>query len=145
MKQTSLERQISVLEHRRTARAVLPSFTLFDRMLDNIETQIAESIGVMDLTASHSLIFVDYEKLSQLKRDIIQQSIESGRAMIVDYATTIHSEKQNFFVKTNADEHTRRMRIAVLDAIELRRLHMVKRANYLTQQKLLSHFKQQDP
>ena len=141
LKQTAVEKQVAIMEHRRTARAVLPSSTLFERMLDDIDTQIAETVDVIDLTASRKFICSESRKLRQLKQDLIRRSITSGRVIKADYATIIQSEKQNFFVKTNTDEHTLRMHVAILDAIELRRSHMVERAKYITQQKLLSDFK----
>jgi hypothetical protein len=72
---------------------------------------------------------------------IINQSVHTSRAMIETFTKTVHDEQKKFFFKKNTDEHRSNMKIAMVNAIETRRLHMIERGKYVTKQKLITSFK----
>ena len=64
--------------------------------------------------------------------------------MIETYTKMIYDEQKNFFLKQNADEHTFEIENGIVNAIETRRLHMIERGKYITEQKLQTCFKPVD-
>jgi hypothetical protein len=72
---------------------------------------------------------------------IINQSVQSGRAMIETFMKAVHDEQKKFFFKRTADENRSNMEVAMVNAIETRRSHMIERGKYVTKQKLITSFK----
>jgi hypothetical protein len=80
--------------------------------------------------------------MNQFKNDIIHQGIITGRQMGENFVKLVHAEQQKCCFNRNDDESQSEKQVSVIDAIETRRLHMIKRAKYITQQKLATYFKQ---
>ena len=64
--------------------------------------------------------------------------------MIETYTKMIYDEQKNFFLKQNADAHTSEIENGIVNAIETRRLHMIERGKYITEQKLQTCFRPVD-
>jgi hypothetical protein len=133
------------MEHRRTSVSSVSSLSstinLFDRILDDIDQKLTKLIDIIDQNPSDSFLSIEFEKIKQFKQDIINQSVQSGRAMIETFMETVHDEQKKFFFKKNADEHRSNMEVAMVNAIETRRSHMIERGKYVTKQKLITCFK----
>lgn len=138
-----MEEQVGILEHR---LAISPSFTLFDHILDDIHVKRTNSSDSKAKT-THSITtsFVTLvEQVNELKQDMIYQQIESYYRMIENYAASIHMEKQKLFRKRSGVDHKiQKMKFAITNAIETRRLHLLKRANYIIEHKKRSNFRKQ--
>jgi hypothetical protein len=131
------------MEHRRTSVSSSSSSTinLSDRVFDDIDEKLTKSLDNIDQNPSDSSLSIEFEKIKQFKQDILNQNVQSGRAMIETFTKTVHNEQKKFFFKRNADEHRSNMEVAMVNAIETRRSHMIERGKYVTKQKLLTSFK----
>ena len=129
------------MEQRLTAISLSATTNLSDRMIDNIDTKINALQYLLSRDASDIYSSNEFEKLNQLKKDIIHQSIEVGRQMLEPFAHTIEDEQKKFFVNKYSTEQSNETEIAMVDAIQTRRLHMIQRANYITEQKIFTSFK----
>jgi hypothetical protein len=101
---------------------------MFDRMIDDID-------------ATEQTTPTEWEKMKQLKDEIIRRTIIAGRGMAQNHYNTVLLEQKKYFIKHNVDESTFEWQVAVINAIESRRLHMIERAAYITQFKLATYFK----
>jgi hypothetical protein len=131
------------MEHRRTSVSSSSSSTinLFDRVFNDIDEKLTKSLDNIDQNPSDNSSSIEFEKIKQFKQDILNQNVQSGRTMIENFMKTIHDEQKKFFFKRTADEHRSNMEVAMLNAIETRRSHMIERAKYVTKQKLITSFK----
>jgi hypothetical protein len=59
-----------------------------------------------------------------------------------NFVKIVRDEQQRHSFNRNDDESQSEKQVSVINAIETRRLHMIKRAKYITQQKLATYFKQ---
>ncbi|CAF4173084.1 unnamed protein product [Rotaria sordida] len=75
------EQQVTILKYRFTSNQLPPAFTLLDHMIDNIDRTLAKSNNIIEQNASSISTSDQLEKLSQVKHDIIQQSIITGDKM----------------------------------------------------------------
>ena len=122
-----VEEEVFFLEHRLTAKPLKPSSTLFDRMIDEIDA--------MEQTSPS-----EWERIKQLKKDIIHRCIITGRVVAENYHKAVVCEKEKYFVKRNVDESTFEWQVVAINAIERRRLQMIERAAYIAQFKLATNF-----
>ena len=111
-----MNEQIIIMEHRLTPKRALPASTLLTHMINHIDTH---KIGQME----------------QLKHDIIHQSIITGRQMNESFMKTIGNKKQKYSFNSNDNNDT-----IVINAIERRRLHIIKRMEYVINYKLTNGF-----
>ena len=81
------------------------------------------------------------ERMRKLKNDIIHQSIIAGIAMVENFHRTVAIEKGTYCVKSDVDTPTSVCQLALINANESRRIHMIERAVYTTQYKLVTNFK----
>jgi len=129
------------MEHRLTSVSLSSTNNLFDLMLDNIDEKLTKSIDIIHQNPSTNPLPIEFEKIKQLKQDIINQSVQIGPATIETFTKTVYDEQNKFFFKKNADEHRSNMEVAMVNAIENRRSHMLERGKYVTKQKLIASFK----
>ncbi len=61
--------------------------------------------------------------------------------MIETFTKTVHDEQNKIFFEKNADEFRSNMEVAMINAIETRRLNMIERGEYVTTQKLITSFR----
>lgn len=127
-KQNMPEEEVALLERRLTARQLRPLSTVFDLMIDEI--------NALEPTTS-----TEWEKMKQLKNDIIRRCIETGRGVEEKFSHMVLLEKEKYFVKRDVDQSTSEWQSAVIDSIEIRRLYMIERASRITQFKLATNFK----
>ena len=137
-----IDEQVAILECRLTSKQLSPASTLLDRLIDNIDTTLVKTNDVNDQTASTPFPSDQFEKMGQLKHDIVQQSIITGRQMAEGFVKIVLDEKEKYYFKESDDESQSEMQLAGFNAIETRRLHMIQRAKCITVQKLATYFKQ---
>ena len=138
-----IDEEIALLEHRLQTKQQLSSApTLLDRMLNNIDATLNEQEQSLGANASNNCSSAALDKMDQLKHDIIQQSISAARQMKATFVTTVLQEGQNNCPYETDTEFTSKKQVAIKNAIEIRRLHMIERAEYITQYKLIKYFKQ---
>jgi hypothetical protein len=80
--------------------------------------------------------------VNQFKTDVIQQSIITSRQMSENSVKIVRDEQQKCSFNRNDDESQSGKQLLLINATETRRLHMIKRGKYITQQKLATYFKQ---
>jgi hypothetical protein len=121
------------MEHRRTSVSSSSSSTinLSDRVFDDIDKKLTKSVDNIDPNPSDRSLSIECEKIKQFKQDILNQNVQSGRAMIETYTKTVHNERNKLFFKRNADEHRSNMEVVMVNAIETRRSHMIERGKYV--------------
>ena len=119
---------MKLLERRLTARQLKPLSTVFDLMIDEID-------------ATEPTTSTEWEKMKQLKRDIIRRCINTGRGVEEKFRQLVLLEKEKYFVKRDVDQSTSEWQLAVIKSIESRQLHMIKCAVCVTQFKLATYFK----
>ena len=118
---------MALLERRLTARQLKPLSTVFDLMIDEID-------------ATEPSMPTEWEKMKQLKNDIIRRCINTGRGIEEKFRQMVFVIKEKYFVKRDTDESISEWQCAVINAIEIRRLHMIERASHITQFKLATNF-----
>ena len=120
--------------HRRTSVSSSSSaINLSDRVFDDIDEKLTKSFDKIDQNPSDSsLSIIEFEKMKQFKQEMIDHSVQAGRAMIETFAKTVHDERNKFFLKRNTDEHRSNMEVAMINALETRRSHMIERGKYIT-------------
>ncbi len=94
-----------------------------------------------DIDAIQETMSNEWETTQQLKNEIIRRTIITGRGMAENHYNAVVLEQKKYFVKCNVDESKSEWQVAVINAIESRRLHMIERAAYITQFKLATNFK----
>ncbi|CAF1306853.1 unnamed protein product [Adineta steineri] len=132
--QTMINEQVAILEKRLSSKQTPPPSTLLDHMIDDIDKVLSTPNDVIEQNVSTNFPNDQLEKMNQLKHDIIQQSIITATNMSKNYLDM--SLNRNY-----EESQTTEIQNAVLKAMETRRLHMMKRAQYLLQYKLASYFK----
>jgi hypothetical protein len=83
--------------------------------------------------------------VKQLKKDIIHRCIMTGRGMADHYQQDVLLEQEKYFVKPEADGSTSKWQLEVIKAIEIRRLHMLEHGTCVTQLKVATTFKNNQP
>jgi len=109
-------------------------------MIDDIDTILKNSNETIETSPTSCSLSNEIKRLQTLKRDIICQAILTRRTMADNLNTMIQMEQHKFTSKNRFIESTFDWRKMVLDAIEIRRLHMIKRANFITKHKLRTCF-----
>lgn len=110
-------------------------------MLDDIDAKLSKLIGHINRYPSDGSLCIEFEKLKQLKWDIIDRSIQTSKAMVETVARAVHDEQKKFFIKKNADEDRYNRDLALMKMVETRRSHMIGRGKYVTKHKLTTSFK----
>ncbi len=113
-----IEQEIAILENLLISKQLPPASSLFDHMIDNIDTIITKSDNPMKPIGSYNLSSDEFDKINQLKTYIIHRTIITGRQMIGSLEKTILNYKQKNYFKNPDYEST-------IKAIENRRLHMI--------------------
>jgi hypothetical protein len=135
-----VDEQVAILERRLPSKQLLPPSTLLDHMINNIDTIASKPNDVVQQSTSTTSLSHQLEKMKQLKHDIIYQSITTGRKIIESFGKVVLDEKQKYSFNENGDVSPQENQTAVINAIEIRRLHMIKRVKYMTEQKLVVYF-----
>ncbi|CAF4198290.1 unnamed protein product, partial [Adineta steineri] len=104
--QTMINEQVALLKKRCSSKQVPPASILLDYMIHHIDIMLPKPKHPVEQNALTNFSNDQYEKINQLKHDIVQFEMQS----------------------------------AVINAIEARLLHMIKRAEYLLQHKLVTYF-----
>ena len=102
-------------------------------MLDNFDTIINESNSPLISNESTKFSYNEFQKLNQLNKNIIHQTIDNRRNMIDNFQRTIEAQKQRNYFRNPKDQ-------SIINAIEDRRIHMIARANYMKQYKIALSF-----
>ena len=120
--------EVTFLERRLSAKPLHASSTLFDRMIDDID-------------ATEQTSPVEWEKVKQLKKDIIHRCILTGCGMVDHCQQDVLLEQEKYFAKPEVDGSTSKRQLELTKAIQSRRLHMLERGACVTQLKLATTFK----
>ncbi|CAF1459241.1 unnamed protein product [Adineta steineri] len=129
-----INEQVATLEQRRSSKQFPPPSTLLDHMIDHIDEVLSTSNDAIEQNISTNITQDQFQKMNQLKHDIIQQSIITAANMSKNYFDI--TLNKNYDESQSSENHN-----AVIHAMETRRLYMIKRAEYLLQYKLASYFK----
>jgi hypothetical protein len=133
MKQKLIEEEIAILESRLNSKGILPTSSLFDQMIDDIDTILNKYDTTLLSNGSNDVYCNEFHKLNQSKTDIIHRTIITGRQMIENLEKTIFNQREKHFYK-HPDYPS------IIIAIDNRRIHMSKRTNYMKQYKLKLYF-----
>lgn len=87
------------MNHRLTSVSLSLTNNLFDRILDDIDQKRTKSFHMLIQNTSDISSSMEFQKNSQLKEDIIYQSMESGRNMIQIYREMIDDEQKTSFLR----------------------------------------------
>ncbi|CAF1294384.1 unnamed protein product [Adineta steineri] len=128
-KQMIIQEDIALLEYRLTSTQVQSASNLIENMINDIDNRLKQ----FHQTAEQ---FNEIKKLQDLKHDIIHQAILTSRRMADDFNTIIEKEKTKFTLENRFIQSTAPWQRLVLDAISIRRQHMIKRANLIIKHKL---------
>ena len=134
-----IEEDISLLEHRLTSTQTYSSSNLIYRMLNDIDLTLKNQSAIAQVSQNHHSLQNDNERLKLLKNDIIQQAIITSRKLANNLNKDIQTDQRKFSVKNRFIESTWEWQRMVLNAIETRRNHMIKRANFLLKHTLATH------
>ncbi len=138
-----IHEQVAILKHRLTSKQVSPaSTTLLNYMIDDIDIKIRNQQNAIEKDASNNQSSYQFDKVNQFKTDVIQQSIITSRQMSENSVKIVRDEQQKCSFNRNDDESQSGKQLLLINATETRRLHMIKRGKYITQQKLATYFKQ---
>ena len=133
-----IDEEITLLEHRLHAKQQLSSTpTLLDLVINNIDATLNKQEHSIEPNGSNNCSSPEFAKMDQLKHDIIHQSISAARQMKANFVETALHEEEKSFRYENNDEYTSTKQVAIKTAIEIRRLHMIERAQYITRYKLI--------
>ena len=137
MKQMSIEEDIALLECRHTTTQSQSTFNLVHQMIEHIDHSLRQLNSTDEISQGGCLNSTnEVKRLRALKSDIIQQAILTSRGMKENLNATIQIEQNKFSLKNRYMESTTGWQTRVFDAIEMRRLHMIERANFVTRHKL---------
>ncbi|CAF1294106.1 unnamed protein product [Adineta steineri] len=128
-KQMMILEDIALLEYRLTSTQLQPASNLIENMISDIDNHLKQSYQ----TAEQSN---EIKKLQDLKHDIIHQAVLTSRRMGNDFNAIIEKEKKKFTLQNRFIQSTAQWQNLVFDAIERRRQHMIKRANFIIKHKL---------
>jgi hypothetical protein len=137
-----IDEQVAILEHRLMSKQVPPASSLLDHKIDDIDIIIRNQQDAIEQDASNNRSSYQFDKMNQFKNDIIQQTIIISCQMGENFVKIVRDEQQIHSFNRNDDESQSDKQVSAINAIETRRLHMIKWAKYITQQKLPTYFKQ---
>lgn len=95
-------------------------------MIDDIDKNITNLKQSLVVSAN------EIEKLEDLKRDIIRQAITTSRKIVAYWDTRINKQQNKFKMANQLPDRAK----IVFDTIEIRRLHMRERAQFIIEHKL---------
>jgi vacuolar-type H+-ATPase subunit H len=136
MKQMLIEENIALLDHRLTSSKTLTPSNLVDHIMNDIDKTIDDLNATVQTSPNACSLFNEIYRLQSLKSDIIKQAIFTSRRMIEDLNTTMKKEQKKFISMNRLTGSKSEWKIKVLNAIEIRRLHMIHRVNLIIQYKL---------
>ncbi|CAF1495660.1 unnamed protein product [Adineta steineri] len=128
-KQMMIQEDITRLEYRLTSTQLQSASNLIENMINDIDARLKQSHQTTEQIN-------EIKKLQDLKYDIIQQAVLTGRRMADDLTTIIEKEKKKFTLQNRFIQSTAPWQRLVLDAIDIRRQHMIKRASFINNHKL---------
>ncbi|CAF1524217.1 unnamed protein product [Adineta steineri] len=128
-KQMIVEEDIALLEYRLTSTQLQSASNLIENMINDIDARLKQSHQTAEQIN-------EIKKLQDLKHDIIQQAVFTSRQMANDLTKIIEKEKKKFTLENRFIQSTAQWQKLVFDAIEIRRQHMIKRANFIIKHKL---------
>ena len=132
-----IEEDIALLERRLTATQSQWTFNLVHQMIDHIDHSLRQLNSTDEISQDGYLNSPnEVKRLQALKSDIVQQAILTIRGMKENLNATIQIEQNKFSLKNRYMESTTGWQTRVFDAIEMRRLHMIDRANFVIRYKL---------
>ncbi|CAF1532884.1 unnamed protein product [Adineta steineri] len=141
-KRVLMNEQIAILEHHLISKQPLSASTLIDHTINRIEPSLTKSINVMvQDDTSANILSSQSQKVNQLKHDIINQSIITAHQMPENSTHIILDKTHRLLTNKHDDQHSYEIQITVINAIENRRLHMIKRGNYMLEEKLATYLK----
>ncbi|CAF0889508.1 unnamed protein product [Rotaria sordida] len=136
-----MNEQMAMLEHRLTSKQLPSASTLLDHKLDNIDTVFLKSKALMEQNKTTNFSSHQFNKMNQLKHDIIHQSVITDHQMVQKFIEIVCDEKQKYSFNQKGDESPSQIQVIVTQAVENRRLHMIQHASYITQYKFATYFK----
>ncbi|CAF1349805.1 unnamed protein product [Adineta steineri] len=129
-KQMIIEEDIALLEYRLTSTQLQSAPNLIENMINDIDARFKQSHQTAEQIN-------EIKKLQDLKHDIIQQAVFTSRQMANDLTKIIEKEKKKFTLQNRFIQSTAQWQKLVLDAIDKRRQHMIKRVNFIIKHKLI--------
>ena len=140
MKEMLIEEEIAMLEHRLTSTQSQSASNLLGCMIDDVDTLLSSWNETAEKYPLTCCLTDEIETIQTLKRDIIHQAISTSYGMAQKLNKMIQLEKNKYTLKNRLLESTSEWQHMVLNAIELRRLHIIKRANFIIKHKLATCF-----
>ncbi|CAF1691221.1 unnamed protein product, partial [Adineta ricciae] len=125
------EEEIALLQYRSqsTSLPTKPISNLVHEMINNIDINLNHLHETLEMSSSKDSLSNEIEKLKSSKNNIIHHAILTLQTKIEDTNTIIQIERNKFFKRNRFTESTSQWQQMVLNAIENRRLHMIKRAH----------------
>jgi hypothetical protein len=136
MNQMMIEEVIALLEHRLTSTQSQSASNLVGHMIADIDTILKNSNETVKTSPTTCTLSNEIKRLQVMRRDIIHQTIIASRRMAENLKTMIQIEQNKFSLKNRFIECTSEWQKMVLNAIEIRRLHMIERASFTIKHKL---------
>lgn len=109
-------------------------------MIGNIEAKLAEESEAMEGNTTASCSANQSERLQEFKNDLVHQCLISGHQTIQNLYSVLLNEKNKYSGLYASIEFTPELQLAMVQAIDNRRLHMIAHAHYSIQFKLTAHF-----
>lgn len=138
--EADVQEQITFLEKRLTFKSIIPRSTILDGMIDDIEAKIAEEKDAVIENTTVSCLRDSSLTFQELKKDTIHRSLTSGHRMIQGLRKLVLEETEKYSLLYESSEFAPEQLVAMIDAIEKRRSHMIEYARYKTQTKLATYF-----
>ncbi|CAF4979880.1 unnamed protein product [Rotaria sp. Silwood1] len=142
-----MEEQIQILKHRIHSNCLPPAFNLLDYSLNRIDKILSRSkqdyMHNNDSKQQTILNARRIKKVGRFKYDMLELSIAAGEEKVRYYDKKMKKEKSKLICVTNKlknSNSTSDIFKQLMVAIEAREKHMIERADYITQQKLMSFF-----
>ncbi|CAF4115356.1 unnamed protein product [Adineta steineri] len=129
-KQMIVEEDIALLEYRLTSTQLQSASNLIENMINDIDARLKQSHQTAEQIN-------EIKKLQDLKHDIIQQAVFTSRQMANDLTKIIEKEKKKFTLQNRFIQSTAQWQKLVLDTIDKRQQHMIKRVNFIIKHKLI--------
>jgi hypothetical protein len=95
-----INEQLEILAHRLTSKQLPTAYTLLNRMLDNIDTNLAQQNHTVEQNSSSTITSSSsnsFEQMQKFKYDIIQQSVIISQAVKINKKTRFYAIILTFF------------------------------------------------
>jgi hypothetical protein len=138
-----MDEKVAILKHRVHAKSLPSTYNIIDHSIDDIEKMLARAQSTVDQSTRTKLSSRRQKKIGQFKYDMLTLTVATGEEIARSLEKRIEEEKAKLLAINSTDGNnssSAQMLTRLMAAIEARQVHMIQRAQYITNDKIKYFF-----